>query len=174
MRRILALVFALYGCSSGAEPEHDAKVPGTLLGTFDVTARISVDECGRDLLAAPDPWVFPVRLSRFQDDLYWLNGTEAIVGELNEKQQTFGFSTRVDVPITPRVGAALGCTVSRYDRADGTVALAEEVVTGLEGTLEFEYRTKSGSECFEIIGVPGGFNTLPCVLRYRMVAKLAP
>lgn len=153
------------------EAEHDGKVPGTLLGTLAVTGRITRDQCQADLLGAPDPWRFEVRLSRFQGDLYWLNGREAIVGELDEKAETFYFSTRVDVPLTPEARGAPGCVVSRVDHAEGTLKLHAdgESVHGLSGSLEFVYDTKPGRECYEIIGVPGGFGTLPCALSYRIV-----
>jgi hypothetical protein len=172
MRAEWLCVVAVVGCVAPSDPEHDGKVPGTLLGSYAVTARIAEDECNADLLGAPDPWMFPLKLSRFQDDLYWLNGREAIVGELDEKAETFAFSTRVDVEVTPPTGASFGCTVSRYDRAAGKLDFEAEAVVALEGELEFEYRAKPGAECFEIVGVPGGFVTLPCVLRYRMVGDI--
>lgn len=154
------------------EAEHDGKVPGTLIGTLAVTGRIARDQCQADLLGAPDPWRFELRLSRFQNDLYWLTGRDAIVGEIDEKAKTFRFSARLDVPITPQGRGSAGCTVSRSDRAEGTLALDAEGgnVTALSGSLEFAYNTKPGRECFEIIGVPGGFGSLPCSLTYRISA----
>lgn len=171
MRRLVVLLVALPSCSAPLEPEYDAKVPGELLGTYAVTADLGKDECGADLLGVEDPWRFQVRLSRSADALYWLNGREAISGSIDDAAETFQFSSRVDVPVrSPKQGDP-GCTVSRVDRAFGKVRLAERELTRFEGVLEFEYHEKSASECFEIIGIPGGFMGLPCKLSYTMSAE---
>lgn len=172
MRRVAAWALLL-GCSAPDEAEYDGKVPGEPLGAYLVTARLTDDECGADLLGAEDPWRFSVRLSRSVDVLYWLNGREAIVGTIDEAGETFQFSTRVDVPLSPPGRGAAGCVVSRFDRAQGKVRFSDRQVAGLEGELEFEYNEKSGTECLEIIGVPGGFNRLPCRLRYSVIAERA-
>jgi hypothetical protein len=90
---------------------------------------------------------------------------------MDTEAKTFGFSTRVDVAVSPARGASPGCVVSRFDRADGTITLEGEELQRFAGTLSFEYRPKNSSECFEIIGVPGGFNGLPCRLTYRIAAE---
>jgi hypothetical protein len=167
----LVLAAGTIGCSAHGEPEYDGKVPGKLLGTFAVTGKLGADDCGAELLNAPDPWRFEVRLSRFENDLYWLNGREAIVGELGAKAKTFEFGTRVDVPVSSAKRGAPGCTVSRYDYADGSLAWDGDDLLGLSGRMRFEYRTKTDTECLEIIGVPGGFNNLPCELSYAIEAK---
>lgn len=172
MRRVFVCALTAVACSAPAEPEHDGKVPGTLLGTFAVQGAIRSDDCGADLLGAPDPWRFEVRLSRFQRDLYWLNGREAIVGEIDEDDATFRFSTRVDIPIGGRRDAAM-CVVSRYDRAEGSLSLEGDELLGFEGRLEFEYRSKDDSECLEIIVLPGSVNNLPCRIAYRIRAVRA-
>lgn len=166
----LSCSFLVAACSAPGDAEYDAKVPGTLLGTFAVVGKLDDDECGADLMNAPDPWRFDVRLSRFQNDLYWLNGREAIVGDVDSKNG-FRFSTRVDVPVTPRRGSDPGCTVSRYDSAEGALTASGDEVTALRGVLEFEYRSKRQTECLEIIGVPGGFNNLPCKMSYSIRAE---
>lgn len=160
------------GCAE-PNPDHDAKTPGHLLGTYALSGRITRDSCGAELLGAPDPWSFQVKLSRFQRDLYWLNGREAIVGDIAADGSAFHFSTRVDVNISPAGGVSNGCVVSRFDTADGLLALEGEAVTGLEANLSFEYRPKGDSECIEIIGIPGGVEQLPCSLTYSLAGGIA-
>lgn len=181
MRRLASLVSTCLlaafggGCSAHGDPEYDAKVPGTPLGTFSVTGRLEEDACGADLLGVADPWRFEVKLSRLAEDLYWLNGREALVGELDSKRGTFEFAVRVDVPLSSfeeRSRDKRSCIISRYDRAGGTFDTKDVLeAEGFVGFLDFEYRVKPGTECFELIGVPGGFYDLPCNLRYALSAE---
>jgi hypothetical protein len=167
------LLFAV-ACTD-AEPEQDGKIPGTLLGTYTVVGALVEDRCGAELLGAQNPWRFQVKLSRFQRDLYWLNGREAIVGDIEADARSFHFSTRVDVPVTPKLRGKAGCVVSRFDIADGTLAQdSEEQVSGFVAQLRFEYRAKDGADCVEIIGVSGGFNELPCRLAYDLAGARQP
>ena len=174
--RARAFVFCAILAGGCAEPngDHgDAKTPGELLGTYALSGRIARDTCGAELLGAPDPWSFQVKLSRFQRDLYWLNGREAIVGDIAADGSAFQFSTRVDVNITPAGAGKVGCVVSRFDTADGVLALHGDEVTAVKTKLTFEYKPKANSECLEIIGVPGGLQQLPCTLSYNLSGGLA-
>jgi len=168
---VFCVVFAC-GCAE-PNPDNDPKVPGDLLGTYALTGRISRDSCGAELLGAPDPWTFQVKLSRFQRDLYWLNGREAIVGDIAADGSTFHFNTRVDVSISGPVRGTAGCVVSRFDTADGLLTREGDAVTALNMDLSFDYRPKASSECLEIIGVPGGIQQLPCSLSYALTGALS-
>lgn len=176
------LFFALALASTSAacgpfEPGHDSKTPGELLGTYAISGTIKNDDCGAELLGAPDPWQFQVKLSRLGRDLYWLNGREAIVGAIGADGTSFSFDTRVDVGMDGKgqTGKPTGCVVSRRDRAQGTLLESEETtdagdaqVLGLKGELSFGYSSKSDTECLEIIGVPGSVQNLPCSLSYTI------
>jgi hypothetical protein len=158
------------GCAP-YDPNRDAKIPGDPLGTYAMVGTLKADECGADLLGAPDPWRFELKLSRFEQDLYWLNGREAIVGDIDADGSTFHFSTHIDVTVAAPAKGAPGCTVSRYDQADGTLDGSDTNVPQVEATLTFKYEPKSGSECFDIVGVPSGFNMLPCSLTYALAGE---
>lgn len=166
------LVFAV-GCGP-YDPEHDAKVPGTLLGLYAVTGKLARDQCGAELLGAPNPWKFQVKLSKLANDLYWLNGREAIVGELASDGRSFSFATRVDVPLGRSGATAQDCLVSRFDTADGILEKAGEsgARPAFRADLSFMYKARSEFECFEIIGVPGGVRSLPCELGYQLTGTL--
>ncbi|HET9953725.1 MAG TPA: hypothetical protein VFQ61_04460 [Polyangiaceae bacterium] len=167
-----ALAFCLSVVAASCAPydsKHDAKIPGELLGTYDVSGQLKSDSCGAELLGAPNPWRFDLKLSRFERDLYWLNGREAIVGDIDADGTTFHFRTRIDVPLTPAAKGAAGCIVSRYDQADGKLVAGDgDSVTAVTANLSFRYESKSGSECLEIIGIPGGVQQLPCTLSYGL------
>jgi hypothetical protein len=173
--RARVFVFCAIFAAACAEPnaDHDAKTPGHLLGTYALSGPITRDTCGAELLGAPDPWSFQVKLSRFEHDLYWLNGREAIVGDIAADGSAFQFSTRVDVNISGAGAGNAGCVVSRFDTASGQLALDGEAVTAVEANLTFEYRPKSNAECLEIIGIPGGVEQLPCSLTYKLVGGIA-
>ncbi|MGC4088375.1 MAG: hypothetical protein QM756_10830 [Polyangiaceae bacterium] len=172
-----AFVFCAFlgvACAPNYDPENDGKIPGDLLGTYSVSGKLIADSCGAELLGAPDPWLFQMKLSRFERDLYWLNGREAIVGDIEANGSTFHFKTRLDVPLTPAAKGAAACVVSRYDQADGELGVDGDEVTSVAATLSFKYDAKAGSECIEIIGIPGGVAQLPCTLSYRLAgARLA-
>lgn len=168
---VRAFVFCFSVVAGGCAPydsDRDSKIPGDLLGTYGVSAQLKADSCGAELLGAPNPWRFDLKLSRFQRDLYWLNGREAIVGDIDADDTTFHFNTRIDVPLTPAAKGAAACVVSRYDQADGKLVADGETVTSVTATLSFRYEAKSGSECLDIIGIPGGVQTLPCSLSYGL------
>jgi len=156
----------------GAKQEADGRVPGELVGVFAATGRITTDDCGAELLGAENPWTFPVKLSRRENVLYWLNGSEAIVGDLASDEASFEFSTRIESVLTAARGASPGCTVERRDHLAGKLRGTAEDVSGFAGTLSYEYHAKNSADCLEFIGVPGGVASLPCELGYELVAEL--
>jgi hypothetical protein len=163
----------LCGACGPFEPGHDSKVPGDLLGTYSVTGRLARDDCGAELLGAPNPWRFDLKLSRFERDLYWLNGREAIVGDIEKNGTSFSFDTHVDVTIRPAsANGRGGCVVSRRDRASGSLITDGDTVSGLTAELDFQYSPKNNDECVEIIGLPGGVEQLPCRLGYDLSGQL--
>ena len=165
-----ALVVAA-GCAP-YDPDRDSKIPGDLLGTYSMSGALKSDSCNAELLGAPDPWSFELKLSRFERDLYWLNGREAIVGDIDADSATFHFKTRIDVVLSPAARGAAGCVVSRNDQADGKLNAEGESVTSVSAALSFRYEAKPGSECLEIIGIPGGVQQLPCSLSYGLSGTL--
>lgn len=174
LRRLLLLSALVSACGpkdAGSESTTGPRVPGELLGTYAIEGRIRGDSCGAALLGAPNPWRFEVKLSRKDHDLYWLNGREAIVGDLAKDGLSFTFDTRVNVPIGGDAKST-SCVVSRRDRAQGDLVADNEEVLGLNGTMSFDYSSKSELGCIEIIGIPGSVETLPCSLTYTVVGEL--
>jgi len=168
-----ALAFCALVVAAACAPydaERDSKIPGHPLGTYTVNGELKADSCGAQLLGAPNPWSFQVKLSRFERDLYWLNGREAIVGDIDADAATFHFKTRLDVPLTPAAKGKAACVVSRYDQSDGKLGSVGDEVASFVATLTFKYEAKQGSECLEIIGIPGGVQQLPCAMSYALSA----
>jgi hypothetical protein len=162
----VSLCLLASGCMSmGDTTEKDAKVPGESLGFFAVDGKLTDDNCGAESLNAPNDWSFQVKLSRQGSALYWLNGREAIVGEI-DKAGSFDFETHLDMPLSARHGAAKGCTIVRRDAADGALTNSN---ASLSAKLSYTYGATSDSDCAEFItGTNGAPEALPCRLTYSL------
>lgn len=156
------------GCMPVGEQElddQDPHQPGDEIGSFAVVGKLKDDSCGADNLGAPAQWSFDLKLSRKGSTLYWLNGREAITGEI-DKSGRFAFETRIEVPLSEQRGAIKGCVMVRSDSASGTLASSEEE---LSGSLSYTYSTAKGSDCTEYaLGAEGQPLTLPCSLTYSL------
>lgn len=166
---LFALATAASGCveNQGELGDQDPRSPGEALGLYSLSGQLSDDSCDAELLGAPKTWSFDVKLSRDGRTLYWLNGREGIVGDI-DKSGAFSFETRVEVPLTQDRGAAKGCTVERRDAANGALSDSEDSLT-LE--LTYRYSEKTGSNCEEFVGVQAPTPTplpLPCSMTYTM------
>src|SRR5258708_2692280 len=121
-RCLLLLVSSLAaGCvapGEQAEEHQDPHQPGDALGSYAVAGKLGDDTCGAESLSAPAKWDFQVKLSREGSTLYWLNGREAIVGDI-DKSGRFAFETHLDLPLAETHGAAKGCTGVRSGSASG-------------------------------------------------------
>lgn len=164
--RVLSVSAALAGCANPGElGDEDPKAPGEAIGFFTVAGKLSADSCGAESLNAPAEWSFDVKLTRDGSTLYWLNGREAIVGQI-DKAGSFDFETHLDLPLAERHGAAKGCTIVRRDSAQGTLAKSEDA---LSLKLSYGYSATSDSDCAEFAtGTDGLPLLLPCSMTYSL------
>lgn len=163
-----------WGCLQVGEQTEDAqdsRQPGEQLGFYAVTGRLREDTCGAANLSAPTQWSFEVKLSRAGSTLYWLNGREAIVGDI-DKTGSFSFDTRVDMPLSRPHGAVKGCTMTRRDSATGALTRAD---AAFAGDLSYSYAAAVDSECSEFAtGAAGLPLALPCTLTYSLSGTRRP
>jgi hypothetical protein len=173
---LVLLPLSAIACGDG---RYDAKTPGEPIGRFAMTGTLERDECQAAVLGVVDPWQFDLRLSRFVEDLYWLNGREAISGVLASDERSFSFETAVDVTLQPARGRRAACVVSRRDSASGSLSPSARDATRVEAELSFTYQAgqvagqlpgqmRGASDCSDIIGVSGGFASLPCRIDFRL------
>ena len=159
---------AACGCVAPGEQaldDQDPHQPGELLGSYAVTGKLGDDSCGADALNAPQSWSFQVKLSREGSTLYWLNGREAIVGDI-DKSGRFAFETHLDLPLSAKHGAVPGCTIVRSDSASGTLAGSS---TTLDAKLTYAYDASRDSDCAEFVtGTDGAPVVLPCQMTYAL------
>jgi hypothetical protein len=148
----------------------DAKIPGELLGDYQVSAELENSTCGQGALGSQEHWAFNVRLSHQGPDLYWLNGREAISGSISADGTSFGFDTRLKVQATPARQGRLGCVIWRSDLASGKFVGRGSDVSGFSGNIKFTYTPEGNSDCTPLIGVSDGFAGLPCEMSYSMRA----
>jgi hypothetical protein len=59
--------------------------------------------------------------------------------------------------------------MTRVDRASGKLSNAEDA-TEFEGKLDYEFTPSAESDCSPLVGVEGGFSSLPCEMHYSMKA----
>jgi hypothetical protein len=163
----LALLLPLAACAAHGQ---DAHLPGDPLGTFHVTASLQSDTCKAAFLGVSDPWQFDVELSRKTNVLYWLNGAEAIPGDITGDGTAFSFQSGVEMAVVPPSSGRPGCTVARADAASGTLSSASTDVTSFESELSFEYRDAPSSDCSPWVGTGDGFAELPCTVQYSASA----
>jgi hypothetical protein len=158
---------ALAGCLNFGKVD-DAKIPGELLGTYAVEGSLEDSSCGEGALGSTDPWNFDVKLSRFHEDIYWINGRAVITGGIEPDGVSFAFSTRVEGEVVPPGRGQPGCVLSRSDRADGTLSSKTLDVESFEARLTFAFSAGEGSLCEEWLGSPGFVAALPCSMTYDL------
>ncbi len=159
---------ALSVCGCIDYGDKDAKVPGDDLGHYQVSATLRSTDCGPDALGTQDLWEFDVRLSRDGADLFWLNGAEVIAGSLAADGTSFSFDTLLEFEIEPPNPPHSGCTVLRQDQAEGSLSSSGLDVEAFAGSLSYRYAVDERSDCSGLIGVQGGFATLPCEITYLL------
>jgi len=162
-RALVVLCLCVAGCSG-----KDPKVPGESLGTYAVTATMTSSTCGPGALGAKDLWEFEVKLSQDGHDLYWLNGAEAIPGDIAGDGVSFGFDSHVIVNAIEAGKGQPGCAISRTDTGSGTLSSAEPPVASFQGTLRYGFTALAGSDCQALMAVEGGFHALPCEMTYGL------
>jgi hypothetical protein len=149
-------------------PDVDAKTPGDELGTYSVRGELEGDTCQSPALDTPQQWDFELKLSRRGSALYWLNGREAIVGDL-DGSGAFTFDTRVVLELDGRRGAAPGCTVVRRDSASGTLS---DTGDSFRASLLFSYEARADSSCeYTIDPEAAPPMPLPCSIAYQLRAE---
>jgi hypothetical protein len=170
--RSLALVSCalLSGCLNFRKVD-DAKAPGDMLGVFQVQGDLKESSCGAGALGATDSWAFEVKLSRFENDLYWLNGQETIVGDIASDGRSFSIKSDVQVKVSDPGRGKPGCQVLRTDDAEGRLSDSGTDVESFKGTLGYAYAAVSGSDCSDWIGSPGAVTVLPCTITYSILGE---
>jgi hypothetical protein len=164
-------LLATAGCSALAE--GDGRTPGDDLGRFRVAASLERSNCGPGALGAPDEWSFDIQLARDDAYVYWNQGGAAVEGTIDG--EAFEIASDTVVEVAEATEESLGCTMLRHDRASGVLDGPDLDVRSFTGSLQYSFEA-AGGNCTGLVGVEGGFATLPCGIDYRLFARrnLAP
>jgi hypothetical protein len=176
VRRLLGAAFALFAVAActGTNPYS----PGTKLGTFNVTGKLTFTSCG----ATPDPWKFDIRLNYEGSTLYWVQNDRPIDGLLDEAAHT-----QLEAQMVQEVRPADArtkrdaCAISRTDALaltlvgpDAKPASDPSLATSFTGGLVYTFAPTMGSDCSDQLTATGGdFDALPCEVRYDLTGVLA-
>lgn len=168
MRRVASFVAVLALSACFGKNPYD---PGTRLGTFHVTAKLVSSSCG----AAPDPWEFDVKLNHEASALYWVQGGLPIRGTVDAASMAKLESSSVHELRPAETRRAL-CSVARTDvlevalrGADAQPAREIADTASFAGALSYGFVPTDGSSCSDqLSAVGGGFEALPCEVRYEV------
>lgn len=168
---VALLVFggSLASCIGKADPG-----PGTVLGKFHVQAEAKSNECGEGALGMTETWEYDVELRRTPNQLLWDNGKDIVEGRLEDDDRQFSFEIAFDVDMRTEEDPAWvpDCTITRTDRARGSLANASDDVEGFTGTFSYVFEPTEGSDCTNLYGPEGPlFHVLPCTVDYEVVAE---
>ena len=170
----LALGVGLAACLNFRK-QADGKAPGDMLGTYHVdgTLDASASTCGDGALGSTPDWKFDVKLTRFDSNIYWLNGQETLPGDIENDGRTFSIVSDEQTTVSPPGRGQPGCTVARHDDAEGKLSDSGTDVKSFDGTLSFNYAVVEGFDCSAWIGTAGAVETLPCAISYKLDGERA-
>jgi hypothetical protein len=168
-RPAIALALALLvtlACSSA--------LPGTVLGTYKVTATPRTNTCGSGL-GVPDPWVFEVEISEQGTKLYWswLDGSALLSGTVDaDASTTTTLTSNTSGNVDPGADGAAGpCTMQRSDTIATSLGSGSPPGT-FSGTIQYDFGIVSGSTCADQLSSAGGsYAALPCTVVFSMSAS---
>jgi hypothetical protein len=152
-------------------------LPGTQLGTYQVTATNEANSCGGGL-GAPSTYQFDIQLSETGDStLYWnwlddspiASGALAPVSSTDPALQatlTASQSSNVDA-----TDAGPGpCTMDRSDSLVVTLGTGTPPVS-FSGTMSYTFTAASCANCSDQLSAAGGmYDALPCTVTYTLAA----
>lgn len=168
-------LFVAGGAGCGGKDPYS---PGSKLGSFHVTAKLTSSTCG----AAPDPWEFDVKLNHELRTIYWVQGGAPIQGRLDEASQTrLAASSEYEVRAANERTKLAACAVARSDalvvvlqREDGTAVVDPAQTRAFAGTLAYSFTPTESSDCTDQLTVSGGaYASLPCTVSYEVAGVLS-
>lgn len=159
----LASVAVLLGFGAGCTVEDD--LPGDSLGTFAVTAVLSVNTCGSQL-EAENPWKFEAEMSLSDNTLYFRAEDEDYVSAALDSDNAATFTT-VD---NSQTATDSSCSISL--KRNSTVELDSTTAPETSsGSFHFKYSAVEDDTCASQLSENGGvYDELPCEVEYQYTA----
>ena len=173
-----ALAPAVFAVVVGGCSGKDSYAPGSPIGTFHVSGKLTKSSCG----SVPDPWEFDVKLRRDGPTLYWVQGGAPIQGRFSAGRADLSAKEVHTLRPANAKQRLLACAVVRADVLDvdltngGDNPVRELGETrAFRGTLVYRYTPTDDSDCADQVSSSGGgFDSLPCEVRYDVNGALLP
>ena len=130
----------LAGCLVDPE-EGGPRVPGDLLGKYEVTAVLTESTCSSRTLEIPGQLIFDVLLSKHSKCLYWNSGVDPVCGTIAPDQATLAFQSESSWTLSEPKPGRPGCVIWRQDVGTGTWAVVEgeNAFVAFAGMLSYAY-----------------------------------
>ncbi|MDP9034041.1 MAG: hypothetical protein M3O50_04495 [Myxococcota bacterium] len=165
---------ALASCALVAACTAQSALPGTALGTYNVTGTLGTNTCGSSL-GANNPWTFSVNLSKDGTRLYWENTSGS--GQLSGTLNASGMTT-LSTTLTANVDASEAGAGTCFLQDTQTIALtlaSGSTPSGFTGTFTYAFAVATtiatDVNCGDQLASAGGaYATLPCTVTYSLAA----
>jgi hypothetical protein len=158
--------------SCGAAPS----LPGTALGTYDVTGTLGANTCGSGL-GAPNPWNFTVQMSEDGSTFYWqTTGGTQMSSTMNSTTKVAITSVQTANVDTTEGGLEGPCDLTSTTVIDLTLAETSPPAT-FSGTISYTFQAATGvsssTDCTDQLSASGGtYDTLPCTASYSVTGSI--
>jgi hypothetical protein len=150
-----------------------SSLPGTSLGTYNVTGTLGTNTCGSGL-GAPNPWSFTVQMSEDGTTLYWeQSGDDQLSSPMSSATQVS--ITSVETANVDGTDAGEGpCDMTSTTAIDLSLAPGATPAT-FSGTIVYTFAASTGvsttTDCTDQLSASGGmYDTLPCTVNYAISA----
>ena len=170
-RRLSGVAAGLFALVAGCT--QSSSLPGTALGTYNVTGTLGTNTCG-SLIGASNPWTFSVDLSKDGTTLYWENtsGSGLLSNTLSGSSTTLTSTTTANVDAT-EAGAG-SCYLQNTETIALTLASGSPP-SGFTGTFTYAFAVattiSTNVNCGDQLASSGGtYATLPCTVAYSLKA----
>jgi hypothetical protein len=162
---------ALVSCSASG-----SSLPGTSLGTYNVTGTLQSNTCGTGL-GAPSPWTFTLQMSEEATTLYlqMADGSQ-LSGPMSSTTQASIISTQTANVDAPDAGLEGPCNLQSTTEINLALATSSPPAT-FAGTITYTFAAATGvsstNDCTDQLSASGGtYDTLPCTASYSVAGAL--
>jgi hypothetical protein len=171
--RLLRIIAAGAVAAAATSCAATSALPGTSIGTYNVTGTLGTNTCGSGL-GAPSPWTFTTQMSEDGTTLYW----EMSGG--SELSSTMSSATQVDITSADSAnvdgtdaGVPGPCDLQSTTVLDLALATSSPP-SSFKGTLSYTFTAATGvssaTDCTDQLSASGGlYDTLPCTISYSLV-----
>jgi hypothetical protein len=171
-RRVFGAVATCAVLRFVASCEAPPALPGTTLGTYNVTGTLETNSCGANL-GAPNPWMFTAQMSKDGTTLYWeISGGSELSNTMSSATQV-SITSVATVNVDGTDAGILGpCDLQSTTALDLMLA-TDSAPLSFTGTVTYTFAAATGvastTNCTDQLSAAGGtYDTLPCTASYSL------